>query len=95
MSKRDEYLEKIKARFDQWDAEIARLQAKSDEAEADAKIEYQKQLEDLRGQRDEAEAQLKEMQATSEDAWNDLEKGFAKAWDAISDSFEKAASRYQ
>ena len=51
MSRREQYIEKINARFDQWDAEIARLKAKADAAEADAKIEYQKQLQELRAQR--------------------------------------------
>ena len=53
MSEKNQYIEKAKARIAQWDAEIDKMKAKADEAEADAKIEYQKQLSEMRTQRDE------------------------------------------
>jgi hypothetical protein len=34
----------LKAKLDEWNAEIDKLPAKADQAEAGAKIEYQKQL---------------------------------------------------
>jgi len=37
----------LKARLDQWNVEIDKLSAKADQAEAGAKIEYQKQLSTL------------------------------------------------
>ena len=45
MSERDVYVEKTKAMLDQWNAEIDKTKAKIDEAAADSKIRYQKQLE--------------------------------------------------
>ena len=79
MSERDQYIEKTKARIYQWNAEIDKIKAQLDEAEADAKIKYQKQLDEMRTQRNEAEAKLKEMRAASNDAWDDMKSGFDKA----------------
>lgn len=65
MSEREQYIEKAKARIDQWNAEIDKMKAKLDEAEADAKINYQKQLEEMRTQRDATEAKLKDLREAS------------------------------
>jgi len=95
MSEREAYIEKAKARIDQWNADIEKLQAKVDEAEADAKIEYQKQLDEARKQRDEAEAKIKEIADSGDDAWDDMKAGFDSAWDNISDAFNSAMSRFR
>ena len=95
MADKDDYVAKAKARLDQWNADIEKLRAKAAEAEADAKIEYSKQIEDLRKQRDEGEAKLKEMRDASDDAWKDMKAGFDKAWDGVSNAFDKAMSRFR
>jgi len=45
------------------------MKAKVDEASADAKIEYQNQLDEVRAQRDQAEAKLKKMREAGDEAW--------------------------
>ena len=42
MSNRDEYVEKMKTKLDQWNAEIAKWEVKSREAQAEARAEYDK-----------------------------------------------------
>ncbi len=95
MSEREHYVEMAKARLDQWNAEIDKLQAKANEAEAAAKIEYKKQLAEMRAQRDKAEQQMKEMQEASNKAWTDMKSGFDNAWDSIAESFDRAMSRFK
>lgn len=95
MSDRDHYVEKARARMDQWDAEIDKAKAKLDEAEADEKIEYQKQLDNMRAQRADAEAKLKEIAEAGDDAWDDVRAGFERAWDEISGAFQNAKSRFK
>jgi len=95
MAEKDDYIAKAKARLDQWNAEIEKLQAKAAEAETDAKIEYDKQIAELRKQRDEGEAKLKEMREASDDAWQDMKSGFDSAWDSVSNAFEKAMARFR
>ena len=95
MSEKNQYIEKAKARIAQWDAEIDKMKAKADEAEAGAKIEYQKQLSEMRTQRDEADSRLTELRNASDEAWEDVKFGFDKAWDDISNAFTNATSRYK
>jgi chromosome segregation ATPase len=69
--------------------------ARVDDAEADAKINYQKQLEEMRTQRDEAEAKLKDLREASDNAWDDMKSGFDKAWDSLSNAFTSSMSRFK
>lgn len=71
------------------------IKAKADESEADAKIEYQKQLDEARQQRDEAEAKLKEMREASDDAWQEMKAGFNSALDSISSAFDNTRNRFK
>ena len=54
MSKRDEYVGKLKAQLDQWNTEVAKWEAKAQKAQAGARVEYEKQLKEVRRQRDQA-----------------------------------------
>lgn len=72
MSMKKAYEEKLQAQLDEWNAEIEKLKAKADKAEADAKIEYYEQIEKLREQQQEAQAKLNELRRAGEDAWEDL-----------------------
>jgi len=92
---RDAYVEKTKAMIDQWNAEIDKLEAKTRAAQADAKIEYEKQLATLREQRDAAEVQMDKARKASEAAWADMQAGFLKAWEDISDAANRAMNRYR
>lgn len=95
MSERQHYIDKIQARLDQWNAEIEKLQAKSREAEADSKIDHQKQIETLRERRDAAEQKIGDVRNASDDAWQDAKAGLDKAVDDLSSAFDKAKSRFQ
>ena len=54
MSSRDDYLDQFKAKLDEWNAEIDKLESNARQAQADAKVQYDKQLEALREMRDDA-----------------------------------------
>ena len=95
MTDREEYVEKAKARIDQWNAEIDKMQARMREAEADARIQYQKNLEEMRAQRNQAEEELSKMQKASDQAWDDLQAGFDKSWGEIQSAFRSAMSRFK
>ena len=95
MVDRDAYVQKMKARLDEWNAEIDRLSAKAAASQADAKLEYDKQIEALKKQRDEAGQRLNELQSVSEDAWEDMRAGVDAAWDKMTDALDTAASRFK
>ena len=94
MSKRDEYVAKLKAQLDQWNTEVAKWEAKAQTAQAGARVEYEKQLKELRRQRDQALEQMKRVQAATGDAWVDLVRGADEAWAKMREALEKARSHF-
>jgi len=95
MSTRDAYVDKMKAKLDEWNAEIDRLSAKVEGVQADAKLEYDRQIEVIKKQRDEARQHLNKLQAASDSAWEDLRKGADAAWENMTNALKEAASRFK
>ena len=94
MSKRDEYVEKLKGQLDQWNAEVAKWEAKAQKAQAGARVEYDKHLNELRRRRDQALEQMKRLQAATGDAWVDLVRGADEAWAKMREALEKSRSHF-
>ena len=92
-STREDYLNKVKAKLDEWNAEIGVLEARLDQVKADARIQYQKQLEDARKRRDELKQKLDQVSSSGEEAWGELKSGLDLAWDALSDAVKSAKSK--
>lgn len=95
MNKRDAYVEKMKAQLDEWNAEMDKLVARANAAEADMKLKYNEQIEALRKQREEANQRLRELQSASEAAWESLRAGMETAWEDMSKAVKDAASRFR
>ena len=94
MTSRDEYLEKFKSNLDEWNAEIDKLESNARNAQADAKAQYDKQLEALREMRDDAQTKFSEMQDATADAWDMMVQGTEKAWQVWGSAFESARSKF-
>ncbi|MBN2033275.1 MAG: hypothetical protein JW836_08370 [Deltaproteobacteria bacterium] len=94
MNHRDAYVQKLKAKMDEWNAEIDKLAAKADQADAELKIKYHKQVEDLRAKRKEVEDKIAELQQAGEGAWEDLREGLENSWEILKTSFTKAKSEF-
>ncbi|MDZ7700370.1 MAG: hypothetical protein U5R49_26725 [Deltaproteobacteria bacterium] len=92
---RDAYVQKLKAKMDEWNAEIDKLEAKADQADAESKIEYEKQLEDLRAKRKDVEDKMAELQQAGDGAWEDLKAGIESSWDSLGNALKSAASRFK
>ena len=95
MSNRDEYVQKLKAQLDNWNAEIAKWEAKAHAAQAEARVEYDKRLEAVRQQREQAAYQRRLVQAATGDAWLDLMRGADEAWARMREAFDKASSHFR
>jgi len=94
-AKRDAYVEKLKAQLDEWNADIDKLAAKAAQAEAEAKIEYQNQLDELRAKRDDVRNKLSALQQAGEGAWEDLKEGLENSWEILKMSFKRAKSEFE
>jgi hypothetical protein len=84
MSQREDYVNKMKAQLDRWNADIERWET-----------EYQRQLQALRQHRDQAMYQMKLLQSATGDAWSDMQRGADEAWDRMRQAFEKAGAHFQ
>jgi hypothetical protein len=94
MSDRAALIEKMKARFDERSADLAKLQAQARSAEAEARIEFDRRIEEATHQRDEAGRELAEAKSAAGGAWQDLKNGFRVAWTSIAVAFQSARSRF-
>ncbi|GGB89200.1 hypothetical protein GCM10011352_13980 [Marinobacterium zhoushanense] len=95
MSRKEAYQKKLQAQLDEWDAEINKLKAKADAAEADTRLEYYKHIDELRSMQESVRNRLAELKASSDDAWDDIKAGIDSAWDSLSNALKSAASRFK
>jgi uncharacterized coiled-coil DUF342 family protein len=92
---RDAYVQKLKAKVDEWNAEVDKLAAKADQAKADTKIEYQKQIEELRAKQRQVEGRIEEIRQAGAGAWEELKTGTESAWKALGAAVKSATSRFK
>lgn len=95
MSIKEAYEQKLQAQLDEWSAEIDKLKAKADSAEADAQLEYYKRIEELRSMQETAANKLTGLKDAGDDAWEDLKAGIESAWDSLGNALKSAASRFR
>ena len=93
--KREAYIQKLKAKMDEWNAEIDILSAKAEQAKAETKIEYLKEMEDLRAKRRDLQEKIVEMEKAGENAWEDLKQGVENSWQIFKKSLTKAKSEFK
>jgi outer membrane murein-binding lipoprotein Lpp len=92
---KEAYVEKLQAKMDEWNAEIKKLEAKARQAEADSKINYEKEVEELRAKRRDLEEKMSQVRESGEGAWQDLKTGIESAWQSLDTAIKSAASRFK
>lgn len=95
MNNRDEFVAKLKAQLDQWNAEIARWEKKGKDAQAQWQAESAKQLDALRSRREEALQRLKLLQNASTEAWTEMVRGAEQAWKEMGEAWAKARTHFE
>ena len=95
MTSKDEYVQKLHAKLDEWNAEIDKLKAKADKTQAESRIEYQRQIESLQQRRREAEKKMAELRRAGAGAWEDLKAGVQTAWDSMDEALRSARSKFK
>lgn len=93
MIDREEYLQKLKAKLDEWDADLDALEVKAREAQADAEAQYRKQVESLRAMRDDAFKQYAQMQDAAADVWETMAAAGEKTWQTWLDAFDQVRGK--
>jgi len=92
---KEAYVQKFQAQMKEWNADLDKLQAKAQNAEADTKIKLDEQLTALRRQRDDAQHQLEQIQSSAGDAWEQLKQGAQESWSSLNEAVTRAKSRFQ
>jgi hypothetical protein len=95
MSMKEAYQQKLEAQLAEWNAAIDKLKAKADKAEAEAQIEYYKQIEDMQVKQEAAREKLTELKEAGEGGWEDLKVGLESAWNSLGDAVKSATSRFK
>ncbi|KAA0009671.1 hypothetical protein F0A17_20405 [Billgrantia pellis] len=97
MNRRDEFIERMKAQLDEWNAEIDELAARARRAGAETQTRYREDIERLKRRRDETRQRLEALQFASEAAWESLREGLDDAWElmrkALRDAYAHAPDR--
>ena len=95
MSTRDAYVQKLKAQIDDWNADIAKLEAKAGQAAADARVKYEQSLDSLRADRDKVGEKIEQIQKSSDDAWEEFQAGAQDLWERTKASFAAAKAEFE
>ena len=95
MGNRDEYVRKMQAKLEEWNAEIDKLSIKANEATAELRKEYSEQIESLKARQAVARERIEELQQAGEGAWGDLKSGIEIAWTAMGEALDSARSRFK
>ena len=94
MSKRDEYVAKLKNKLDEWNKDVDKLEAKSEHVKEEVKEKYHEELEVVKKQRDNARAKAMELIESGEEAWEELKVGVEQAWQKFTEAVDKAHSKF-
>ena len=94
MATREEFEAKLKEQINGWNADLDKL-----EADAEAKIKYEKQIKEIRQKAEEAQQNLTKIHDAGDDAdddaWEDLKQGAKTLWNMYEHSFKKAKSEFK
>ncbi len=95
MNERQAYTEKMKAKLDEWNADIDKLEAQAKSAEADAQIKFNSNSTDSRPLGTTLPNGCGELQNASTDAWDTLRQGTEAAWEEMATAFKDATDRFK
>ena len=92
--KRDEYVNQLKTKLDQWNTEIDVLEKKVDQVSTEGRQHFEKQLEEAKAHREQLKAKLTELTQAGDAAWEDIKTGVDLAWDAMTSAVRSAKSKF-
>jgi chromosome segregation ATPase len=88
------YRRKLRAQLDEWEAELNKLQARTEKAAADVRLKKEEQLRRLRENKDALRAKLEALQTAGGDAWDRLKEGTDKAWNDFKEAVGRARAEF-
>jgi len=92
MDTKEAYQQNFAAQLRDWDARVERLNARLRVASAEARIEYETELERLRSQRSAVQGMLAELGRRSENAWTDVKTRSEITWADMNKAMDRMTS---
>ena len=86
MANREEYIQKMKAQLDEWNADLGKLEAKLADASDATKERLAPYVENVRDARDAAVKKLGELKNSGEASWESLEGEVEHVWKTFKQS---------
>lgn len=87
MTKRDEYIQKMKSQLDALNATMQEVEAKAKDAKEEARDKYREEVAKLQHQSKVAVAKLADLKSAGEDRWEAMVAEMDKVRDAFVHSF--------
>ncbi len=95
MTTQEAYQQKFEAKLKEADAQIDKLAAQAESAQADAKLQYKEQVKALRAKRDEIGQSVMKMNQKSADATKEIMSGVENAWSEFATSLQSAQAKFK
>ena len=86
MANREEYVTKMKAQLDEWNADLSKLEAKFADASDATKERLEPYLENVRDAREAAAKKLGELKNSGEASWESLQDDVEHVWKTFKQS---------
>lgn len=93
VSTKEAYKEKIEAEVDLAQAKLAELKAQARSSTADARIEYDEQIDKLLQKVEATRDKLKELGESGEDSWEQLKDSIEHTWNSLNSTIRDAVAR--
>lgn len=95
MELQNAYRRKMAAQLKEWGAQINLLEAKVENAGADARIKGAEELDSLRAKQRAASATMKELEKAGSEAWGQLKETADKVWADLKTGVADAHARFK
>ncbi len=95
MSNRQRYIDQLKAKLDEWNADIDQMEVQANLAKADIKDDVQEKIAELKVKRQEMRDHLDHLANAGDDAWEDIKAGADRTWDTLSDTLKSVIARFK
>ena len=94
MPNREIFVEKLKAKLDEWNVEVDRLESKAEMIDAQSRARYRAAMQEIKGKIQQIEKKLTVLKNSGTDAWQDLKVGAEDAWEEFEASLKQAKDRF-
>jgi hypothetical protein len=95
MGIREDYQALMEKQLNEWKAQTERFKAAAAQMEAQAKVQYEKNLEILRAKQDEAWENFHKLKSANESAWVQFKAHMDKAGEEVKSAVERMTTKFK